>query len=228
MSHDFYRGTYRYTDYGYMVNQAINEAIRSGAIPLSAGRTFLDAMAGLDPQFDLGGLNPAEVRIRIMESRPEPAQVQGGPGMRPVEEELAVALDFLTPQLGLPLDLFERLSDLLLNPTYVPGEPCKAAAPLLRDLLDMALGMGEGLVDQLFGGVNSTVEDYILPAFGTAQELADAVQAVLDDPITTAFNLILGQRGQIECPVDASLGVGIGVIEEQIRRLKRELAEALP
>jgi hypothetical protein len=135
------------------------------------------------------------------------------------------ALDFVIPQLGLPPDLIEMFADLLFNPTYTPGDPCLAAPPLLRDLLDMALGRAEGIIGQIFGRVGATVENSILPAFGGAQDLAKSIQAVLDDPITAALNMILGQRAKIDCVTNGGVGVGIDVINASIRHLEKELAE---
>jgi hypothetical protein len=144
-----------------------------------------------------------------------------------LQEELAGAFGFIRPSGALPPDLFELLSDLLINPTRTPGEPCLAPAPLLRDLLDLALGRASGVLDEVFGGVRETVEDFLFPAFGTAEILADSVQAVLDDPITAALNMVLGQRAKIDCVTDGALGVGIDVIGASIRRLEKELAEVL-
>ena len=212
--------------YGPVI-EAYWQAIDSGAEPLTPARAFLDSLAGITPGDESAGVNIAEIRADIIEQQKRPVDFAVGPLDLDVEAAIQDALDFVIPQLGLPPDLVEMFADLLLNPTYVPGEPCKAAPPLLRDLLDMALGQGAGVVDWIVGKVGSTVENSILPSFSTAQVLADSIQAVLDDPITAAFNMILGQRGQIECPVEASLGVGVDIIETQIRRLEKELSEAL-
>ncbi len=212
--------------YGPII-EAYWQAIDSGAEPLTPAREFLDSLAGITPGSKSAGANIAEIRADIIEAQKRPLALSVGPVILDLQEGLGDALDFMLPQLGIPPDLFDLFADLLFDPPRVPGEPCRAAPPLLRDLLDMALGRGAAIIGQILGQVGSTVEDALLPAFGTAQDIADAVAAVLDDPITAAFNMILGQQAQIECETDASLGVGVGVIEEQIRRLEKELSEAL-
>ena len=159
------------------------------------------------------------LRLRMKEAAAELENLQGG---------IVEALQFGVPAPALPEDLFEKLAELLINPTRIPGEPCLAPAPLLRDLLDLALGRAGGVLGDIFGSVGETVEDFLFPAFGTAEALAGSVQAVLDDPITAALNLILGQRGKIECETVGEVGVGVGVIERQIKRLEDALAGALP
>lgn len=144
-----------------------------------------------------------------------------------VAEELGGFLDPLLPH-SFPLEgLLKKLTDLLLNPPRVPGEPCLAPTPLLRDLLDLALGRVTGAIGATLNKVKQTASDLLFPAFAKGEELARSVQAVLADPITAALNLVLGHRGQIDCEVEAGLGVGAGVIETQIRRLEGALAEAL-
>lgn len=136
-------------------------------------------------------------------------------------------LDFMLPQSAPPPALLEKLAELLLNPSYVPGEPCLAAPPLLRDLLDVALGRTIGGLGATVAKVGQTVWDFLLPAFGEEQLLAQSIQSILADPVTAALNWILGKRDQIDCPVEASLGVGAGVIQDQIRHIEEALAGAL-
>ena len=145
-----------------------------------------------------------------------------------LSDELAQSLDFRPTQSVVDPALFEKLAELLIDPTRTPGEPCLAPAPLLRDLLDLALGRAGGELGGIFDRAHATVEDFLFPAFGTAEALADSVQKVLEDPITAALNLILGQRGKIECETVGGVAVGVGVIERQIKRLEDALAEALP
>lgn len=142
-------------------------------------------------------------------------------------EELEGFLDFIHPQ-SFPLEgLLEKLAELLLNPSRVPGEPCLAPTPLLRDLLDLALGKLQGVLGSTITKVGSTVLDLLLPAAATGDDIGRFVQAILDDPITAALNLVLGARNQTDCVVEAGLGVGAGVIETQIRRLEDALAGVL-
>lgn len=144
-----------------------------------------------------------------------------------VAAELGGFLDPLLPH-SFPLSgLLEKLADLLLNPARKPGEPCLAPTPLLRDLLDLALGKVSGAIGATLNKVKQTAADLLFPAFAKGEELARSVQAVLADPITAALNLVLGHRGQIDCEVEAGLGVGESVIETQIRRLEKALAGIL-
>lgn len=141
--------------------------------------------------------------------------------------ELGGFLDFIHPQ-SFPLEgLLETLSQLLLNPSRVPGEPCLAPTPLLSDLLDLALGKLQGGIGAIFGKVGSTVLDLLLPAATTGDDLGRFVQAILDDPITAALNLVLGARNQTDCVVEAGLGVGASVIETQVMHLEARLLEVL-
>ncbi len=138
--------------------------------------------------------------------------------------------DFIGPVLPeSPLfpEPFGTMIELLLNPPHLPGDPCLAPAPLLRDILDIALGRIDGGLNKIFGKVGATVEGLMLPSFGGAEDLAKSVQAVLDDPITAALNMILGQRARIDCEVGGSLSVGAGVIQTGIERIQKEIAELL-
>ncbi len=142
--------------------------------------------------------------------------------------ELSEALDFILPQsVDLP-GLLETMADLLLTPPRLPGEPCLAPAPLLRDLLDIALGKLKGVLGETVTKATDFVRDLILPAFAEGEELAGFIESVLDDPITAALNLILGQRAKIDCVVEGGLGVGIEVINTAIDRLVEKLMGILP
>lgn len=144
-----------------------------------------------------------------------------------VSEGLEGALDFTQAQ-SFPLpDLLGKLSEFLLNPTYVPGEPCLAPAPLLRDLLDMALGKVVGGIDALIGKVAQSAWDLLLPAGVEGDDLTRFVESILADPVTAALNFVLGKRSQIDCVVTGGLGVGQRVIETVIERLEGALTEAL-
>ncbi len=170
--------------------------------------------------------NPDDPELLALLESLEPGPTSFTPEQ--VFQAFSDALDFGVAQSGGIDGLLERLSGLLIDPARVPGDPCLAPAPLLRDLLDLALGKVGSTVDGLFGTVSATVEDFILPAFSNARVLAESVQKVLEDPITAALNLILGQRGKIDCVATGALGVGTGVIETQLKRLEDALAEALP
>lgn len=144
-----------------------------------------------------------------------------------VAEELGGFLEPLIPH-SFPLPgVLEKLADLLLNPPRVPGEPCLAPMPLLRDLLDLALGRGQGTIGTTLNKVKQTASDLLFPGFAKGEELARSVQAVLADPITAALNLVLGQRNQIDCEVTASVDVGESVIEAGFKRLVGFVEEAL-
>lgn len=146
------------------------------------------------------------------------------------ESVLADLGGFLEPILPASLSLeglLDKLAGLLLDPRRVPGEPCLAPAPLLRDLLDLALGKVSGVIGATLNKVKQTASDLLFPAFAQGEHLARSVQAVLADPITAALNMVLGQRSQIDCEVEAGLGVGSDVIETQIRRIEEALAEVL-
>lgn len=166
-------------------------------------------------------------RIARLEGREPESVAELRTGVTELLTDLGGALDFILPG-ALPIEgLLEKLSQLLLKPARVPGEPCLAAPPLLRDLLDVALGKLKGVIGETVATVKDTVAELLFPAFGTAADLAHSVQSVLDDPITAALNLILGQRSKIDCPVEASLGVGTSVIDAVIDRLGGVLAEVL-
>ena len=144
-----------------------------------------------------------------------------------VAADLGGFLDPLLPH-SFPLPgILEKLADLLLNPPRVPGEPCLAPTPLLRDLLDLALGRVSGAIGDTLNKVKQTASDLLFPAFAKGEELARSVQAVLADPITAALNLVLGQRNQIDCEVAAKVDVGESIIEAGFKRLVRFVEEAL-
>jgi len=124
-------------------------------------------------------------------------------------------------------DILSTFSNLLLSPTRVPGEPCLAPAPLLRDLLDLGLGKIGGLIGDTLTTVIGGVQDLLLPAFADAQSLTRFVQAVLDDPITAALNLVLGQRNQIECVVAGSLSAAEDVIVTGLGRIEDSIAGSI-
>ena len=207
--------------------QGIQQAINSGNLPLTAARAFLDSLSGTVPGQTGVGLNPAEIRTASFSGRLVAAQPQLGRITGVANRALDDVVEFLTPEVGVLPDLLKVLADLLLNPTLIPGDPCLASAPLLRDILDLALGQGKRVIEDLFGGVFDTVDDLLLPAFGSVEILTDSVQAILDDPITAALNMILGQRGKIDCEVGGGLGVGFGVIEAGAKILERHVAGLL-
>ncbi len=146
------------------------------------------------------------------------------------ESVLADLGSFLEPILPHSLSLeglLDKLAGLLLDPRRAPGEPCLAPAPLLRDLLDLALGKVSGTIGATLNKVKQTAQDLLFPAFAQGEALARSVQAVLADPITAALNMVLGQRGQIDCEVAAKVDVGESIIEAGFKRLVRFVEEAL-
>ena len=145
-----------------------------------------------------------------------------------VQAALGGALDFILPgSIDLP-GWLEKLSGLLLKPSYVPGEPCLAPAPLLRDLLDIALGKITGGLDAVVTQVGQSVWDFLLPAGVEGEGLGHFVESILADPVTAALNWILGKQAQIECVVTGGLSVGEGVLETQVRRLEEAVAGVFP
>lgn len=160
-----------------------------------------------------------------------PRLFEGGPVLITDASDLHVEFDSLADFLGplaFPLpELLQKLSQLLLHPSRMPGEPCLAPAPLLRDLLDLALGKLGGVIGETVAQVGSTLQELLIPAFIEGKDLSHFIQAILDDPITAALNLVLGQRAKIDCEVAGSLGVAESVIETGIKRLEKALAEAL-
>ena len=144
-----------------------------------------------------------------------------------VVEQLGEVLDFVaSPSFALP-ELLEKLADLLLNPSYDPAKPCLAPAPLLRDLLDLALGKITGGIRAIVGEVAQTAWDFLLPAGIEGEDLTRFVESILADPVTAALNWILGKRGQIDCVVTGGLSVGESVLETQVRRLDEALTGVL-
>jgi hypothetical protein len=207
---------------------AITAIATAGNESLTHNRGVIDLLRGYILTPIDQSLSAAEQQALHVNTRPaiRIGELIAAPGQ--MRDELQEVLDFvLPPSIDLP-ELLENLARDLLHPTYIPGEPCRAPTPLLRDLLDVALGRVTGGIDATIRKVGQTVEDLLFPAFGTAQDLARDVQSILADPVTAALNMVLGQRGAIECGVDASLGVGIGVVETGIERLVRFITKALP
>lgn len=207
---------------------AITAIVNAGEAGLTFGRGVVDASRGYVLRAVDENLSEAEKLEQFVFTRPAIAKTEFGVAAEPLMGELEEVLQFVLPQTSLLPEPFQTLADLLLHPTYVPGEACRAPTPLLRDLLDVALGRITGGLDAIFTQAKGSVLDFLLPAFGKAEELDQAVQAILADPVTAALNLVLGQQGPIECVVDARLGVGIDVIGTQIKRLEGALAEVLP
>ena len=124
-----------------------------------------------------------------------PPIVEGGStllvtGPEDVHAELDFTDSFISTQGAFPLpELLDTLAHLLLQPSRVPGEPCLAPAPLLKDLLDLALGRFGGVIGDILREVGGSVQDLLIPAFATGQGLNHSIQAILDDPITAALNL---------------------------------------
>ena len=211
-----------------VIRAALTAIITSSNNSLTFGRGVVDATKGYVLRDLRENLAEAKKQRRQVETR-EAVSVESITGeVHALHEALGESLDFIIPEsVSLP-GLFEKLSGLILNPTYVPGVPCLAAAPLLGDLLDVVLGKIAGGIDAAIAKVGETVWDFLLPAFGTVEGLTRDVESILADPITAALNWILGKQGQIDCPVDASLGAGIGVLETVMDRLTEALVEALP
>lgn len=146
---------------------------------------------------------------------------------RDLLKDLGDAADFVLPHTLSVEGLLEKLSELLLKPPRIPGEPCLAPTPLLRDLLDVALGKIRGGIGATVAKVGQTVLGLLTPAAIEGDDLAHFVQAILDDPITAALNLILGMQNQIDCEVTARKDVGESVIEMGFKRLVGFIEKAL-
>ncbi len=142
-------------------------------------------------------------------------------------DDLGGAVDFVLPHTLSVEGLLEKLSGLLLEPPRVPGEPCLAPTPLLRDLLDVALGRIRGGIGETIAKVGKSVLDLLTPAAATGADLAHFIQSILADPVTAALNLVLGMQGQIDCEVTARKDVGESVIEAGFKRLVGVIEEAL-
>ena len=191
-----------------------------------------------DPEIaeELFGLTREQIAINLDHLEEQAALQRGGggagdaglrAGIAALTRELGELVEFVTPQ-SIPFEgLLETFSQLLLKPTRVPGEPCLAPAPLLRDLLDVALGRITGGIGAMAVTVGQTVEDFLLPAAATGDDLAHFVQAILDDPITAALNLVLGQRNQIDCVVEGGLGVAESVFQTGVRHLEEKIAAGI-
>jgi hypothetical protein len=158
-----------------------------------------------------------------------PAKLIGGAVLEPkvIIEELPEVVTFPIPRAPELPESFKKFAEAILNPTYIPGQPCIAQTPLLKDLLDVILGREGVRLGEIFQEARQTVEDLILPAEGTVQEITDAVEAVLDDPITAALNMVLGQKAKIDCETDASLGFGFGTIVRGVEKLEKAIEELL-
>ena len=172
-------------------------------------------------------LTEAQKAAQFVETRPAVAKDSLLSDVQGLVEGLEGALDFVLPQ-SFPLpDLLEKLADLLLKPSYDPSKACLAPAPLLRDLLDLALGRITGGIDAIVGKVGQTIWDVLTPAGAQGEELDGFVESILADPVTAALNWILGKRGQIDCVATGSLSVGESVLETVRRRLEEALGKVL-
>lgn len=201
--------------------------VRFSGIPIDWKAHTLAELAVLLEE--LSGMTLEELAVFL--SVPKPKELVGTPLIAIIEEGIQFVLDgflaFIGPEsLSLGGSL-EPLAALLVNPPRAPGEPCIAPAPLLRDLLDVALGRPGGGIGAIFETVGGVVEDLLLPGFVIGEELTQFVQAILDDPITAALNLVLGQQNQLDCVVEAGLGVAGSVIEAGIERISEVIAGAL-
>lgn len=174
-----------------------------------------------------GAISPAEELVAGVPGR-EGASVEIlESAARDLLKDLGDAVDFVLPHTLSVEGLLEKLSELLLKPPRVPGEPCLAPTPLLRDLLDVALGKIRGGIGATVAKVGQTVLGLLTPAAIQADDLAHFVQAILDDPITAALNLVLGMQNQIDCEVTARKDVGESVIEAGFKRLVGFIEKAL-
>lgn len=211
---------------GFVISGAVNTVVdavtlitTAGAESLTHGRGVVDAERGYIVRAIDDKLSQAEQDAQFVASRP--AKLKGDPvtTTQDIFEELQAALNFTLPSTSLLPEPFQTFADLLLFPTFTPGEPCKAPAPLLKDLLDIALGRIDGGIDQIIAGTRGSVMDAMIPGFGAVEEIGDAVERVMEDPVTAALNLILGQKAHIDCETDAALGVGDRVIGSATERL---------
>jgi hypothetical protein len=211
-----------------VVVAAITAIFNAGDQSLTHGRGVISKEEGFILTAIDESLTEAEQAALFVETRPAVAKDSLIADVEGLYEDLEGALEFILPQsLGLP-ELLEKLAGLLINPTYDPAKACLAPAPLLRDLLDLALGKITGGIDAIVGKVAQTAWDFLLPAGIEGDDLGRFVESVLADPVTAALNWILGKKAQIDCVVTGGLAVGEGVLETQVRRLEEALAEAIP
>lgn len=206
----------RGNDFILALARALTE--KTGASILFTGTSIGELAAHLER---ITGMTLQELAIFLNVVPPplEPGSPLLVQGSTDLAEALAVLRDFNSTQ-SFPIgDVLATFSNLLLSPTRVPGEKCLAPAPLLRDLLDLSLGKIGGLIPDVLTSVIGGVQDLLIPAFTDAVSLTRFVQAVLDDPITAALNLVLGQRNQIECIVEGALGVADAVFDAETQRL---------
>lgn len=173
------------------------------------------------------GLTPSEAIAQEKEIRLSGEVDDLVPDVEQLYGELEGAVASLLPSWFPEMEWLEGLFGQLLRPTYDPDKACLAPAPLMRDLLDLALGKFSGLIDATLGQVGQTVQDLLLPAATTENALEGFVRSVLDDPITAALNLVLGQRDRIDCVATGKLAVGSDTIEAQIQRVLKTVTEAL-
>ena len=167
-------------------------------------------------------LAAAEIGAELTErARPSTLLLAGGADA--LHTDVLEFLDFVEPQSLSLQDVILTLSGFLLEPTRLPGEACLAPAPLLRDLLDIGLGKLKTGLGATLSEVGGSVKDLLLPGFTALGDLGSFVQATLDDPITAALNLVLGQRDKIDCVVEGSLSVGADVIDSSTERLTDSL-----
>ena len=212
----------------FVIASAIRAITSAGEQTLTHGRGVIDREEGFILRDIDQSLSEAEQAALFVETRPAAAKDALIADVESLYEELTEALEFGLPQ-ALPLPgLLEKLSELLLGATYDPAKPCLAPAPLLRDLLDMALGRVAGLLGETVAKVGRSVWDFLLPAGVEEDGLTHFIESILEDPVTAALNLILGQRARIDCVTTGELSVGEGVIGMVRMHLDGALAEALP
>lgn len=207
------------------VEQRIIQEGRFIGLTIGEMRQITAAEGAGDERFQ--GLSPAEMRQLLAAEITRTAAPEPLPNAAVLLEDLGGALDFVLPHTLSIEGLLEKLSELLLKPPRVPGEPCLAPTPLLRDLLDVALGKIRGGIGATVAKVGKSVLDLLTPAAATGADLAHFVQSILADPVTAALNLVLGMQDQIDCEVEGELSVGESVLEAGLKRLVGVIGEAL-
>lgn len=185
------------------------------------------ARLGIESPRAGGAISPTEEPAAGVSGRDDVRVESLESAARDLLQDLGDAVDFVLPHTLSVDGLLEKLSQLLLKPPRVLGEPCLAPTPLLRDLLDVALGKIRGGIGATVAKVGQTVLGLLTPAAATAADLAHFVQSILADPVTAALNLVLGMQNQIDCEVTARKDVGESVIEAGFKRLVGFIEKAL-
>lgn len=142
-----------------------------------------------------------------------------GFGIRDLLRTLPGAIKTKAAPSRLSTESIKAMSEVVLAPPPDPEKACLAPASLLQDLLDLGLTKAAALLDQVTGGISARFINALTPAFATGESLTRTIQAILADPVTAAFNLVLGTGRKVDCQVTAHKDVGEGAIEMAFKRL---------